>query len=464
MKTKLLFHRISNTADKRASLILLLIFDSLFVFINILQKSFVLSGLFLLVNLCYLIFSNNKNGLIAILFLYPFSRVLKFPSIETSILTILLPLFYIILIVRIIKNKYNSVSNSKLAMLFVYVFYIIYTFTVSLINKGGYEFSQLISYYVYLTLPVICVFTFTKDDHIDGSINIISISIGFLLSLLYTIFFYYVIPGGDTLLSNSGVNVFDMGFSGIRLSPLTDDPNYGTAIIAMVSALFFAIKKTKKQFLIGSPIIIMNIMFSALSVSKMFILCLLIILISVFFDLCFKIKNPIKSFSILFYVIILALIFLESKLGQSLLIRIVGNTDGVSLNRITTGRTELFGEYSSYVLSNTLTLFFGKGPIYSDLSIFTSGEHNTFTKALYGNGLIGVTLMLFVLYQMLKERHDGIKKVPNNIYFFSFIGCLLICCMSLSITPSNVFPFIVVIAQYASFKTETTNKWSSINI
>ena len=69
----------------------------------------------------------------------------------------------------------------------------------------------------------------------------------YLIGMIITIVFYKLIPQGADMLKRIGVQVFDMGIAGIRFSPLTDDPNYGAALIILIAFAFILSKKTQKQ-------------------------------------------------------------------------------------------------------------------------------------------------------------------------------------------------------------------------
>jgi len=121
-------------------------------------------------------------------------------------------------------------------------------------------------------------------------------------------------------------------------------------------------------------------------------------------------------------------------------------------------------------LSKPLTLLFGKGPLYVDESTFSAGEHNTFTKNVFGSGLVGVTIMLVAFYIMMQNRFDKTKEFPKTAFFIGLILCLLICCMSLGLAPSTVFPIFVVAFQFTIIDNTNahsvllTSDWEEITI
>lgn len=458
---------ISKIINNKFCLLGICFFDYLYTFINIMFPNIFIGALFLLVNLLCVFFLENKRGIQLIFLLYPLSRVLKIPGISTSLFTILLGIYLLVLVFRCIKNKFVCLNQRRVIILGLFLLYVLFTLLVSIIcYNGSYSFIRLFSYYLHLAFPIICCIVLVKEDEINGVENIIIISFSFLAGMLYTVFYHYAIPNGDELLKNAGVNIFDMNTYGLRFSPLADDPNYGTAAIILLACLFLCAKKNKAQLFVGLPIILLNFVLSALSISKMFYLCLIVIISCYLLKLVFKFKSVFMAVGISFFALLFILIFLGTSAGNTLLIRTIGTLDGISLNRITSGRTELFGEYTSFILYNPSVLLFGKGPVYSDLSTFTNGEHNTFTTNVFGNGLIGVGLMLLVLFLMANERFDAVKRIPKSFSFYALVGCMLICFMSLSIAPSTVFPIFVVAFHYISFESdkELLTKNNNLNV
>lgn len=434
----------------------LLVFDVLFCIINIYKQISVLGALFLIVNLSFLILSKKKMMYYLLFFLYPLARVLKLPGISTSLLTVALGFSYLILIIRFFISK-EKLNSNRLTVTILFFFYITLTLIVSIINKG-FEWNALFSYYLYLAFPF-TAFIFTNSfNDIDGTGSIIFCMLSYLLGTIITIVFYKLIPDGANMLSNIGVNVFDMGIAGIRFSPLTDDPNYGTALIVLISCVFIISKKTRKESFIGYPILIIALILSCFSISKMFIGCAFVLLLCLIILIMEKTNNLFVNSLIILVAVFGLIIFLSTPIGNSLIIRTIGTQGGVSLNRITSGRAGIFGEYSSYILSNPLVVLFGKGPLYIDKVTFTNGEHNTFTKNVFGSGVIGVSVILVAFYIMLKNRYDRVNRFPNNPFFYGFIICLFICFMSLGIAPSTVFPIFVVACQFSNFNPNNKRK------
>lgn len=451
-KCSKIINKAKAVCDSKYFLIGLALFDFSYTFINIYIKTYSLGILFLVLNSIALILLSKRKALYIIFGLYPLSRVLKIPSLDTSLLTVLLLIYCAKLLVLGLSEK-EKLKKHEIEVLIIYLTYVVFTFVVSLINKNeSFQIAPLASYYLYLSLPIL-IFVTTKSQKDMNIIACITICMAsYLFGICTTIIYYQLVPNGAQILKNAGVNIFDMGNAGLRFSPLTDDPNYGTALILLLSGLFIASKKTKKESCVGYPIIIVSLALSCLSISKMFIIGLVILLVCFAISAMNKIHNSIISSIIVLNIVLLIVSFLSSNLGTNLIIRTIGTKGSVTLNRITSGRTELFGAYSSYILSNPLTLLFGKGPLYFDSSLFWNGEHNTFTKTIFGSGMLGVTMMLSVFIIMAKNRLKAQPNIPQSLFFIGFILCLLLCCMSLAVTPSTIFPVIVTSAQFVNFK------------
>jgi hypothetical protein len=442
---------IAYVCDKKLVFALVLAFDYLFVVIHLIKPGFLMGSLFLVINLFFLVFSKSKNGLGLIFWIYPLARVLKFPGIGTSFLTILLPLFYLVLLFRVFFRKKKVINSTHILVFALYAIYVLLTFSVSLINWKGFSFLELLSYYSYLAFPVVCFFTLRSDDEIDGTGCLLLALSSSLFGMIVTIGFFYAYPNGGALLVASGINVFDEGLGGVRFSPLTDDPNYGSALVALLSTLFLSSKKNHFQKVAGYPILVITLLISLASLSKMFMLCVMVIALTLIVKLILKYHSVVLTSCLLFAGVTALLVFINSSLGISLLVRLIGTDGNISINRMTSGRAEIFGEYSSFILSNPLSLLFGMGPLYADLTVFSAGEHNLFTKNIFGSGVLGVGIMLLVFFLMLKNRLDKRREYPTELFFSSFLICLIICSMSLGLAPSTVFPIVVVGAQFAVF-------------
>lgn len=432
----------------------LVIFNYCYVFLNIYTSTIFLGVIFLLINALALLQFDKVKSIHLIFLLYPLARVLKIPGFETSLFTILLFLFYIRFAIILILNKI-SLTHSKVTICILYLIYVLFSFIISIFNRDNdFRFLSLFSYYLYLALPLVVFIFFEDRSQIRINESIIFFSASYLYGLLLTIFYYKVIPNGSQMLQQIGVNVFEIGSSIVRYSPLTDDPNYGTALILLLGGLFLVSKKSKMQAYLGYPIIVFSLIISSLSLSKMFILCLLIVMVFLILKLMVNTDHLLLNSITLLFLSLTFIFFLRTNLGNSLIIRMFGDSGKFSLDVLTTGRSELFGAYSSYILSNPIVLVFGKGPLYSDFSIFTHGEHNSFTKSVYANGLFGVTLMVCIFLIMAKNRFDKRVTLPKNITFWGFLLTLMICNMALSITASTVFPLFVLAAQYVEFNEE----------
>lgn len=444
---KNIYKKVSNFCDFNWLFYILLIFNSFFVFINIYKPILVFGLFFLVVNIFFLIFLSKKKKVALIFFLYPLARVLKLSFLPTSLLTILIVFLYVFFFFSLIASK-QKLSRSRTLVVVLFVLYLLFTLCTSLINIYGFEFQRLISYYIYLSFPVICFIAIKEPSEISMNKSIILLCASYLYGMILTIVFYKIIPDGPVKLIDAGVNVFDMGIAGIRYSPLTDDPNYGSALFVLISSLFFVSKKNVKEALLGYSLISISSILSILSISKMFILCFIVTIIFLLIKFILSTKKITITITVAAFFILSMIVFLSTNVGTALLVRTFGTKDGITLDRITSGRASIFGEYSSYILKNPLVLIFGKGPIFHDLSIFSTGEHNTFTVSIFGSGIIGVSLFLLILLVMSKNRFDKQNKLPNNVMFYSFLVCLFICFMSLGINPSTVFPIFVVAGHY----------------
>lgn len=457
--------KILAITNSQKVLVALIIFDFLYAILNIFKQTFVGGILFLLINCCFITFCSKKNGFYVIFALYPLARVLKFPGIGTSLYTVLL-LFFLLNLIGKDTIKRERLSSEAIMVLMLFSLYVVFSAAISFINKNdSLRVLSLISYYSYLSLPILSFVSIKTRSEIDGVNNILFCVGGYLYGMMVTIIIYNFLPNGINILKNAGVIIFEMGIGGTRLSPLTDDPNYGTSLIIILAGIFLLSQKNVRQKIVGYPLLIISLLLSLSSLSKMYILEILILGTAAILKIMLRTKSSIINALIIITFAFSILIFVSTSIGSSLLVRLIGIDDGVDLSRITSGRTDIFGEYSSYIFYNPSVLLFGKGPIYMDLDYFSAGEHNSFTKLIFGNGIIGTTILICILITLSKYKFSPVKDTKKNIYFIPFLFCLFICAMSLGMPTSTVFPVCLTIWQFSIFeKGNKTIPFRSITI
>ena len=164
---------LSKIVNYKYTFLILCFLNLVITFLSILKPTIIVGLIFIFLNTIFILVSTNNKGMQNVIFLYPLSRVLKIPGISTSLFTIILLIFVVSLLIKLIINRFKNISTNKIIFLFLFVFYVLYTFVVSLINYGSFSFNRLFSYYLYLSFPIVCVFALTSDDQIDGVNNIL---------------------------------------------------------------------------------------------------------------------------------------------------------------------------------------------------------------------------------------------------------------------------------------------------
>ena len=329
------------------------------------------------------------------LFYLPWSPVMKFSPGNFSFYTIIVSVFFIILLLSKIDNERKKIL--KLDNILIALILVIFTLIVKLLS--GYSISM--SYIMFIMMLVFMPTYLNAYKRIISfewciiffSIGIISAGLASKILMNYSHMMQYI-------------DVYEWEDAGlIRLSGFYGDANFYSAhiLVAICGLLIIAINKQLKKSVLLFFTAIVLIYFGLLSVSKMFLLVLLAILgiwiIAVLFQRG-KIETKIGTVCC---VAVGALFILSSGIFADqinmYLIRF-GMVDSTS--SLTTGRSEIFLTYLSFLGENTMAMMFGQG--YTDVFAgnLEKASHNTVVQAIYQLGCFGSFLLIIWIFQLRK--------------------------------------------------------------
>jgi hypothetical protein len=181
----------------------------------------------------------------------------------------------------------------------------------------------------------------------------------------------------------------------IRTSGFYGDANfYSTHILVSISGLLVLTTSLRgKNFILSLIAMVILVYFGAKSVSKMFLLTLgFMIVVWLIAVLSLKGKG-IRKFGIIISLAIAVIFIFSSNLFTDeinyYLFRF-GSVDNAET--FTTGRTDLWMGYISYLSDHPFTLLFGQG--YTDITPFGTSSHSTIIQLIYQLGLAGAALVL----------------------------------------------------------------------
>lgn len=116
--------------------------------------------------------------------------------------------------------------------------------------------------------------------------------------------------------------------------------------------------------------------------------------------------------------------------------------DGMDVNKLTTGRTDIWIMYAKYLINNSHVFIFGQGV---GADYYNHTPHNTYIDILYFLGVIGSALRLLSLLAISKQsRHI---KTKRNILNYSVMICIVVMYFFLS----ELFFFDIPFHLFAAF-------------
>jgi hypothetical protein len=213
---------------------------------------------------------------------------------------------------------------------------------------------------------------------------------------------------------------------GLRLSAFYGDPNYFSAqmLISIAGLLIILTTVKNKKLILPIIILITALCYCGMqSVSKMFIISLvLILLIWIFNMLASRIGLWYKMGIFITIAAIVIIVMIENLFAKQIdyyLYRFGRVTDSTSF---TTGRVELWKIYIDYLLANPDKLFFGIGASENQIINIckTIASHNTVIQTIYQLGLAGTTIFLL----WWKSVYDTLMTKPVS-YLSGFINMVI---------------------------------------
>jgi hypothetical protein len=218
------------------------------------------------------------------------------------------------------------------------------------------------------------------------------------------------------------IDVYELESVGLtRLSGFYGDANFYSAhiLVAISGLLIIALNKNVKNTVLLIATAVVLIYFGLLSVSKMFLLDLLAILgiwIIAVISLRGKVGTKISTFVCVVVVVVFILLsgIFEDEINMYM-IRF-GMVDSTS--SFTTGRSDLFSMYISFLGGNVTALLFGQGYTNMFEGNTFAGSHNSILQAIFQFGCVGIIFLILWITQ-LSRIAGKVKKTSfsaSNIY------------------------------------------------
>ncbi len=216
----------------------------------------------------------------------------------------------------------------------------------------------------------------------------------------------------------------DLGTLVTRFTGLYSDPNY-YAVNMIVSLCLIVILYHRNELKVFPSILLSGtiIYFLILTYSKSAVIMLVVVLLFLIYALAKKKKFvPIIVLSFSAVTIIVLAFFGQIPALEIVVERFMSSDtlDGMDVNKLTTGRLDLWLTYLKYSIQNIKVAIWGGG-ITAKL-IMSHGSHNTYIQIIYYLGLVGGSLLILTLSSIFQQ--SVIIKNKKNLLNYSTIICI----------------------------------------
>ena len=348
------------------------------------------------------IISPKGNFLPLMLFYLPWSPVLKLMPNTFTFSTLVVPIVFLSLILEGLNNE----RKYKIEHLVLPLFFMAYTLLVKLLNALPIETPYLFFMMMMFFIPIYAR-RYKADICFERCVlfltaGVLSACLAAQILMNYPHMLQYIVVDNS---EGIGVN---------RLSGFYGDANYYSAhILVAIAALLTVLGETKKKSLIALQIglIVALSYFGMLSVSKMFILCFVSLATLWVFNLLLEKRSIRYKLVVIVAVAFIVGIVVASNLFSEQINLYLIRFGVVSDTRtLTTGRTDLWGVYLNYLVSNTDKLFLGIGLSQDQVRLLlkTNNAHNTLIEIVYQLGIIGSLFMVWWWKRLYVELADKI--------------------------------------------------------
>lgn len=365
--------------------------------------------------LATVLFAKNESLFPLFLFFLPWSTILKLSPGSISFASIATILVFFKYCIKEYRNTGGiEIERNLVASVFAMA---MVTILAKFIHSYDFSASYIMFFFMLAAFPFLYYKVGNETDFVDC---IRFYSTGIILAAISSLLF------GSSPGISRYVNVYSDGylFVGVRrLCGFYADPNFYSAqiVTAFGGLLLIMINKKKKRwvdFILCAALLI----FGFLSVSKSFLLCIMLAVSAWLISLCTT--YPTKLIKSLLVLSIIMVIALYSGLFDDIIVqysaRFSLSTDSTSL---TTGRTELWTEYLDFIMNNIPDLLLGQG--YTNVfNTVRKGSHNTAVQCIYQFGLMGSIVLIAWFFSFQK------RNLQNKTGFW-FCICWLISCFSM---------------------------------
>ena len=327
------------------------------------------------ISLAVFAFSSVSHCFSFLLFLLPFSLILKTNVDGMSFFTIL---FFLVVLKMIINKK--TIHGSVLISVMLFAAYCI-------LFSGLGQITTIIT----MVSGMVMIY-YLRNIDIDVNESIIAFFMGItgasVLALLKNQF-----PIINGFVSDLMFRLNE-GEYAIRFAGLQGNPNYYTLDITILLAALIVMVYGKVAPRFYAIYLVVLSIFGLMSVSKSFLVCWVLLLIIWFLLSMRQGVGKVFKFLMIFLIGGAVVYYFAYDAISSYLFRFAEDSGG-TLGDITTGRTDIWKVYIDEILNDFKILLFGNG--LNTVGMRGKGTHNTFLESIFSLGIFGTTLFLISL-------------------------------------------------------------------
>lgn len=394
-----------------SSIVICILYSALILFGHYIEANSIILIANLFILICIICDSYN-NKILYLIYLISWADILKTNPGQLSFYTILLLAYVFICFYRYISKKEKIYVKGLIG----YIALLAYTLISACYSKPlnmTLILSFLLNYLlIYLIVTEYRVIYYTKYIYAYTcglfTASLAGMCYDFIPKLARFIKYDTLIHGGNILNRFTGLN---------------EDPNYyGLQILICVTMLLvkYVYNNNNKDIVI---VLIMS-GFGFLSFSKMYLILFTLVFIS--FLLIQSKQNIIKLLKIVGVIIGVSIIvffcvgrdFIEIYINRLSL----GGAQ-ININSLTTGRFNIWGQYIDYIMNSIQTLLVGMG--ISTTPLFGGAAHNVYITSIYTFGVMGS--LILIVYILLINKAASLKSYKNNRKIVNYLPmCILL--------------------------------------
>lgn len=354
----------------------------------------------------YCIFSmNDEDTLCLFFFMVCFAPIFKIQLGGFSLLNLLI-------LTALGKKLFRYKGKIKGRATKLLIFLVAYTF----ISCFLYNPSDWLTFIAYI------VFVFYWYKPLENKLSFHKIVRFFVLGIITTSILalcadYF--PRLQSIMSETTIR-FSAGVYYYRFSGLDPNPNYYTISLSVCIAAIAVMIHTKKAKIIDYIFLVCLTVFGLMTVSQSFLVCYIITwLLFIIFGGVRRIKKVFPAILLLIVVFIIAIMLIDEATLQTLLFRFNTISDSESISSATSGRSELWTVYLSYLINNPIYLLLGKGIGAPNLP--SGASHNYYIDIVYHLGIIGGMIYISFLVSVFgRRKYFGKTELFRYIPYFAF--------------------------------------------